>query len=176
MRLDLKESDLPEDSRIRRISTEDVEPLAKLLLESYRGTVDEEESNIDEALAEVQKTFDGDYGRFVPEASFLLEDKGRFASASLITIFQGEPLLAFSLTHPDFQRRGFAARLIGFSAEAVRKSGRDSLFLFVTKANLPAVSLYRKLGFMGDPNPPIERRKDSAPDSAESDRQTSPSF
>jgi hypothetical protein len=35
------------------------------MLESYRGTIDDEGETLDDARSEVRRTFDGDYGTFL---------------------------------------------------------------------------------------------------------------
>ncbi len=49
-------------------------------------------------------------------------------------------------THPDYQGRGLAATLIQHLVSRARKRGESS-FLHVGSANLPALTLYEKLGF-----------------------------
>lgn len=49
-------------------------------------------------------------------------------------------------THPDFRGRGLAARLSAAVAATIAARG-DQPFLHAWKDNLPAISLYEKLGF-----------------------------
>ena len=55
--------------------------------------------------------------------------------------------MTFVVGHPDMQRREIATSLIAASGEALLSAGHTRMDLFVTEANEPAVSLYRKLGF-----------------------------
>jgi GNAT superfamily N-acetyltransferase len=145
--------DLPEragrlgPSVARRIRPADEQGLAELMLAAYRGTVDDEGANLEDALGEVKRTFSGGYGDLLWEHSFLAEEGGKVLSASLVTSFEGTPLLAFSMTHPSHKRRGLAGALILKSVRSLREDGDEILFLFVSEGNLPARKLYEKLDF-----------------------------
>ena len=49
--------------------------------------------------------------------------------------------------HPDFRRRGIAEALINDLVEQLNAIGSHSLTLEVRASNVPAISLYEKLGF-----------------------------
>ena len=138
----------PERGIARRVLPGDERGLAGLMLAAYRDTADDEEQGPpQDALEEVQHTLSGKYGDFLWEHSFLIDEGGEVLSASLVTIFEGAPLLAFSVTHPSRKRRGLAGALILTSARSLRDVGNQRLVLFVSEANLPARKLYEKLGF-----------------------------
>ena len=50
--------------------------------------------------------------------------------------------------HPDFRRKGIAEALIATLEEALREKGSLALTLEVRASNVPAISLYEKLGFV----------------------------
>ena len=137
----------PESGVVRRVRSGDEQRLARLMLEAYRGTADDEGENLEDALEAVQHTLSGAYGGFLWEHSYLIEESGQALSASLVTSFEGAPLLAFSMTHPSHKRQGLAGTLILESARSLRDDGNQRLLLFVSEANLPARKLYEKLGF-----------------------------
>jgi GNAT superfamily N-acetyltransferase len=135
---------------LRRLDASDEPALAQLMLEAYRGTLDNHGERLDHAHAEVRRTFSGGYGRMLWDASFVIEAEGgqtALASASVLTLWQDRPLLAFSLTHPRARRRGLAATLIGASARTLGLQGYAQLALVVTRGNTPAERLYEKVGF-----------------------------
>jgi len=84
---------------------------------------------------------------FIPEASFVIEVDATLASASLISLFRGAPLVTHLMTHPHYKRRGLGTSALLSSANALIKQGWSSLSLYVTDSNAPALALYRKLGF-----------------------------
>ena len=49
--------------------------------------------------------------------------------------------------HPDFRRRGIAETLVNALVEELRAIGSRCLTLEVRASNVPAISLYEKLGF-----------------------------
>ena len=118
------------------------------MLEAYRGTVDDEGATLEDALKETRATLSGRYGSPLLEHSFLVEESGEaLLCASLVSRFEGAPLLAFSMTRPSHKRQGLASALILESARSLREAGHEKLLLFVTEENLPARKLYEKLGF-----------------------------
>ena len=86
----------------------DREALANLMLEAYRGTIDDEGETLEEAVAEVDRTLGGDYGDFLGAFSRVVEREQELAAACLITLFEGKPWLSVSMTRPRWKRHGFA--------------------------------------------------------------------
>jgi GNAT superfamily N-acetyltransferase len=125
----------------------DIDALAKLMDESYRGTIDHEGETLEQCAEEMCGTLSGKYGPYISEASFLAEINGVPASACLITRWQERPLIAFTMTSPNFQRKGLNRALIEKSVDALAKMGETVLYLVVTDGNTAAKNLYRKMGF-----------------------------
>src|SRR5262249_60390312 len=114
---------------------------------AYRGGADDEGETIAEALHEVDNVLVSADRPFIPEASFVIEVDAALASASLISLFRGAPLITHVMTHPHYKRRGLGVSALLSSANALRKQGWSTLSLYVTASNEPALALYRKLGF-----------------------------
>jgi GNAT superfamily N-acetyltransferase len=126
----------------------DVHQLASLIYSAYRGTVDDEGESEADALVEVQKTFGGAYGVFVPSCSAVVERGGRLLSATLVTRWQNRPFVAFSMTEPNSKRTGLARACMMTAMSRLHAAGERELSLVVTLANLPAFNLYSSLGFV----------------------------
>lgn len=122
-------------------------PLARLMLEAYRGTVDDSGETLDDAVAEVERLLGGTYGAFDPETSEVIERDGMLVSATLVTRYEGLPLVAFSMTAPAWKRRGLARAGLVRAMARLAERGESTVQLAVTKANAPAVALYISLGF-----------------------------
>ena len=75
--------------------------IGHVLLAAYRGTVDDEGEDVPGAIGEVERTMDGDYGPFLPEASFVVTNGGRVVGASLVTMLESRPFIAHVVVHPD---------------------------------------------------------------------------
>jgi GNAT superfamily N-acetyltransferase len=131
------------------ISHDDIEALGLLMLEAYRGTIDYEGETLEEAISEVRGTLEGKYGTFLSDCSYMIEERGEAVSASMVTFSEElkQPLLAFSMTHPDFKRQGMAVFLLKKTINALADRGFEDLYLVVTDGNVEAQDLYRKMGF-----------------------------
>jgi len=132
---------------LRVMSREDIPNLGRLFLSAYVGTVDYEGESEQNAIAVVRSTFDGEFGEFLGQASVVMERKDELVSASFITLWDGQPLLAFSVTALADKGSGFAGECITASMQVLEHAGYKELNLFVTTTNAPALSVYRRLGF-----------------------------
>ena len=132
---------------VRPVVRDDLPSLGRVMHRAYRGTVDDEGETELDAIGELEGTMDGKYGEFNWEASLVAEVDDVPVSSSLVTSWRGFPLLAFTVTLPEWQGRGIGNRLICQSAERLGGQGFHELRLVVTRTN-PAVHLYRKVGFL----------------------------
>ncbi|OGL41311.1 MAG: ribosomal-protein-alanine N-acetyltransferase [Candidatus Schekmanbacteria bacterium RIFCSPHIGHO2_02_FULL_38_11] len=58
-----------------------------------------------------------------------------------------EAQIANIATNPEYLKRGIGEKLMRFSLNKIRALGSKEVFLEVRMSNLPAQSLYKKLGF-----------------------------
>lgn len=126
----------------------DMPALGSLLYHAYRDTVDYEGEDEPMALAEVRKTFTGEYGAFVPECSRVVDRDGVLVSATLVTRWQERPFIAHTMTLPQHTRSGLARACMVAAMQCLRATGEAELRLVVTLANTAARSLYESLGFV----------------------------
>jgi GNAT superfamily N-acetyltransferase len=148
MRATLAEMRAPAIDGLRLPSDADVQQLASLMYSAYRGTIDDEGENEADALVEVQKTYAGAYGSFVPSCSAVVDRGGRLLSATMVTRWQDRPFVAFSMTEPGSKRTGLARACMMAAMSRLHAAGDRELGLVVTLANLPAINLYTSLGFV----------------------------
>lgn len=120
--------------------------LGDLLFEAYKGTVDDQGETLDEARQEAVDTLNGKYGPLIQETSFKVEDEAKIIAASVVVDYKG-PFLAYVAVLPEYQGKGLAKALILRVLAQLYKSKADCIRLVVTQANIPAINLYRKLGF-----------------------------
>jgi ribosomal protein S18 acetylase RimI-like enzyme len=139
-----------DDRKARSVRTEDMEALAVLLYAAYRGTIDDEGESFADALVEIEKTFRGEYGRFLPECSFVIADGEFLASACLVSLFEPHdaPLVVFLMTRPEAKRRGLARSLLQQTMNALLNAGYSRLTLVVSEGNAEAQRLYASIGFV----------------------------
>jgi GNAT superfamily N-acetyltransferase len=132
---------------LRQIRPEDAESLGRLMHDAYRGTVDDEGETLDQSVAEARDAMAGKYGEFLGRCSFLIEDGSRPVCATVVSLWDGRPLLAFVVTDPDHKGRGMGTLLIKRTIDALLEERYQELDLFVTRVNEPAVRIYERLGF-----------------------------
>ena len=132
---------------LRTLARDDTEALGRLFHAAYAGTVDDEGETEEEAIAVVRATFAGDFGVFVDDASMVVERDGQLVCAALVTVWNGKPLLAFAVTAPEWKGRGLSRQCVAAAMQALAAAGQRELHLFVTESNLPALAVYRRLGF-----------------------------
>ncbi len=138
---------LPPGLAHRHPAREDLESLAALMLDAYRGTIDDAGETLADAIEEVTAYLAGGPGEPLLECSFLALDGSRPVGACLVSLHQNSPLLAYAFTAPAAQNRGLATALIRLSMRALAARGYRRLALWVTEGNTPAERVYEKLGF-----------------------------
>ena len=138
----------PSPLPIRQPMPEDRQALARLMLDAYRDTIDDEGESLTDAENEIAKTFAGEYGQLLPGYSFLALDGDEPVSASIVTSYDGAPFLAFTMTSPRWKGKGLARHLIRECMLAIRNGGETTLALVVTAGNAPAEHLYESMGFV----------------------------
>jgi len=128
-------------------------PLAELMLDAYRGTIDDEGESLDDAIGVVESLFKGVFGVLDTGASVVFAEKGNLLAATIVTHHEDHPLVAFSMTHPTATRRGLARRGLRHAIGQLARSGCRDLRLVVTSGNLAAEALYASEGFAVVPAP-----------------------
>jgi ribosomal protein S18 acetylase RimI-like enzyme len=117
---------------------------------AFHGSADDAHyGGPDDAAADAKKVLDGHWGPVLWEASLAWELGAAIVSAVIVVSDNAHadvPLLAFAMTDPACQRRGFGQYLIEESVHRLDIAGVKELHLAVARGN-PAVTLYRRLGF-----------------------------
>jgi len=136
------------DLEIRPVTLDDADDLAALMVDAYTGELDtRSDEALDAALAEVHKFFGGLYGEPILDSSMVAVAVAGLASASLVSRYQGTPLLAMLMTASVWKQRGLARAAVQSSMNALAEKGETTLSLIVTAANRPALELSEELGF-----------------------------
>ncbi|MGA2257093.1 MAG: hypothetical protein ABSG53_20770, partial [Thermoguttaceae bacterium] len=71
----------------------DVPELGRLMYQAYLGTVDYEGETEEDAIAELNKTWEGGYGELNQGASRVYEREGRLLSTTLVNTWRGKPFI-----------------------------------------------------------------------------------
>jgi GNAT superfamily N-acetyltransferase len=149
MRCQLSPQQLSTRPDVRLVSpNSDAAALGALMLDAFRETVDYAGETLEESVTEVERVFSGASGYFLPAPSLLIEGDGRLRSATLVTLYEGAPLLAFVMTHSADKGQGLGTCLIRQSMNALLSDNYDELVLYVSVGNDAARRLYERLGFV----------------------------
>lgn len=136
------------NSQLKEITQHDVTKVAATMLEAYEGTIDQQEETLEEAILEVEKIIKNGYGAFISEASFWIEMNDEAAAVICINLWNGTPLITEIYTGKKYLHQGMANLLIRTSMNTLYQMGYDVIELNVTVANVKAIDLYEKIGFV----------------------------
>lgn len=143
------------DPQARPPTPDDAEELAQLMHEAYADTIDDEGETLDETRAVVRQWMDGEFGTPLWAVSEVTARAGRLVSATLLTIWEERPFVAFMLTAPRHQGRGLARAGLLRAINRLAAGDETVVRLVVTQGNAPAERLYERLGFRPEARPPL---------------------
>jgi hypothetical protein len=134
----------------RAIMGSDLHPLAGLMLDAYRGTIDYEGEEIGEAIAEVERYFAGADGNPpLPQHSVVLVRGATLESACLVKhwLRRNCPLVAYVMTAASRKREGLAAFVLDRTIGELRRAGHRQLRAVITDGNEASETLFQQAGF-----------------------------
>lgn len=141
---------IPEGLSLRNPEPEDHQRLAALMLDSYSGTIDDDGGIMEDAVTEVANYLRGEYGTPLLHASQIALTPDGIGAASVLITRWGRanlPLIAFVMTHPDWQRKGLAGLLLHLSLTVLKEAGESAARAVVTDGNVPSERLFAGAGF-----------------------------
>jgi ribosomal protein S18 acetylase RimI-like enzyme len=136
------------DACVRAPGWADAAAIAELMLAAYRGTIDDEGETPQETLEVVRQMFAGEFGVMLWNISEVTERDGRVVAATICTVWEGRPFVAFSVTAPEYKGRGLARAGLARAINRMAAAGDPLVRLVVTRGNTAAERLYASLGFM----------------------------
>jgi len=90
----------------------------------------------------------------------IYDDKScRFIGFAVLSVIIDEADLLMICIDPDYQRRGFGAKILSFIINKAKDLKLGNIFIEVRASNVPAISIFEKHGFN-----PIGLRADYYPD------------
>ena len=121
----------------------DRDALAALLLDAYRGTIDDEGEGEDDARAAID-----DYlGRLLPAYSLAVVEDGQPVSLSFVVLVQGRHYIDPVATSAARKRQGLGAEAVLTSLRRLHRDGVDEVGAVITDGNLASERLFARLGF-----------------------------
>jgi RimJ/RimL family protein N-acetyltransferase len=126
------------------ISRDDLHPLAQLMLDAYRGTIDSEDESLEDAVDELASYFDGEP---LLEHSFQVKaEDGVPISAVLVSQEQGDAFIGYVITDPDHKGRGLATEVVTRAVTSLQTAGFQRVVLYITEGNKPSERVFQGLG------------------------------
>ena len=117
--------------KVRPITTDDLDGLARLMLDAYIDTIDYGDEDLGDALDEVRSFFEN--GHALLDHSYLVEMEGTIASAILVSL-------------------GLARLATTTSIRSLAESGYEKVALYITDGNQPSEALFRSVGAVQIPS------------------------
>ena len=134
---------------IRSPQVVDLEDLTRLMVDAYKGTIDDWETHED-ALNEVRAYFSGERGGpQLMDCSKVYELRKKIVSACLIaesTELQ-IPVIAYIMTSAEMKRQGLARSLLITTLRGLRDLEYPEAQAVITDGNAPAEQLFIQTGF-----------------------------
>lgn len=133
---------------LRQVSASDGEALADLMLDSYRGTIDYDGEDLDDARAEVSS-----FLRAEPSLahSVIAEVGTEVASAVLVARVDRIPLVAYVMTRSGYKGRGLGRLVVRSALERLAADGHETVELFITEGNTASERLFQSVGAVPRP-------------------------
>ncbi len=129
---------------VRAISVDDLDALARLMLDAYVGTIDYDDETLDDAVDEVEAFCADPLARL--DCSFAIELDGEIVSAVLVTTFEDQPLVAYVMTAALAKGRGLAGVVTLEALHALKSNGETGVTMFITEGNTASERLFESLG------------------------------
>ena len=117
--------------------------MAVLILDAYRGTIDDEGESYDEAVAAIEEFFDE---APILDASRVALAAGRPVSALLVCVVSGSPFIHTVFTDPGHKRAGLARRLVVEALAELRDRGETEIRFGIAEGNVASERLFASLG------------------------------
>lgn len=143
--------ELPRGLALRICRPGDIPALGRLYYEAYPPGV--AGASVEEAVADIQASFDGEYGELWVEASPVVL-RGDDPVAALLTVHQAPwddvpdcPFVIELFTAPTHRRAGLGRALVAHTKGVVSRSTQTAVALRVDADNAAALALYRQVGF-----------------------------
>jgi RimJ/RimL family protein N-acetyltransferase len=131
------------DLAVRTVFPTDLDGLAGLMLDAYRGTIDFEDETYEDAVSEVRSFLDGDP---LLAHSYLALDGDEFASAVLVSVYEGEPTIGYVMTRPSYKNQRLARHLVRLAMASLGDEGHTRVALYITEGNTPSERLFAGVG------------------------------
>jgi GNAT superfamily N-acetyltransferase len=117
--------------------------LARLLLDAYRGTIDDDGEGEPEAQAAIEQYL----ARLVPDCSIVIEEDGTPVAMSFVVVVGDRHYIDPVVTAPARKGQGLGTAAVSHSLRELQHRGVDEVGAVITDGNLASERLFARLGF-----------------------------
>ncbi|NOK60810.1 MAG: hypothetical protein GFH27_549289n207 [Chloroflexi bacterium AL-W] len=129
----------------------DVRVLAELMLDAYRGTIDDDGETLDDALIEVQTYLSGERG-VVPllDDSYMAFMERAMVGVCLVGEWSAKqrPLITYIMTGSDCKGLGIGQHLLWATLCRLAEHGYFEVLAVITEGNTSSERLFSRMGFV----------------------------
>lgn len=136
--------DVTSERGIRLANDEDRDTLADLLLDAYRGTVDDEGEGVPEARQAAEDWL----ARRIAACSVVIEEGERMVAMSFVIMVDGSAYIDPVATATSWKRQGLGRRAVSASLQRLHDAGVDEVGAVITDGNVASEQLFASLGFV----------------------------
>ncbi|MEX2251053.1 MAG: hypothetical protein WD895_03145, partial [Acidimicrobiia bacterium] len=119
----------PARGEIRSPSSADVDGLSQLMLDAYVGTIDYDGESIGDARTEIEEYFSSEP---ILECSRVVEIGGEVAAATLVSLWDGSPLIAYVMTRSLRKGQGLARLVLVAALDCLARTSNRQVNAFIT--------------------------------------------
>jgi GNAT superfamily N-acetyltransferase len=131
------------DQEARNVGADDLEGLARLMLDAYRGTIDYEDETYEDAVTEVRSFLENDPAL---EHSYVVEADGMFVGGVLTQTRDEDIFIGYVMTHPEHKGAHIGRRLVHHALSRATADGYRRAVFYITQGNGPSEALFASLG------------------------------
>lgn len=131
------------DRLTRRVRGTDRDVLAALMLDAYRGTIDDEGEEIDDALTAVDQYI----ARMLHEHSFVVTENDRVVAMAFVTVGDGVHYVDPIVVAADRKRTGLGRDAVRILLDSLVSAGVTEVGATITDGNTASERLFLGLGF-----------------------------
>ena len=136
-------SDLRPHRDARQVRHDERVALAELLLAGYRGTVDDEGEELDDALAAIDEYA----GLIVEPHSVVVDGETGLVAMCFVVVFDDRYYIDPVVVHPDAKGRGLGRSVVAAVLESLAAGGVHEVGATITDGNVPSERLFASLSF-----------------------------
>lgn len=133
-----------QEDRVRPVSADDAADLADLMLDAYRGTIDYDDEDLDDAVAEVDSYLNDRHPLL--DFSRVVDADGVIMAGILLSDTESGPFIDYVMTRARYKGQGLAGLVTRHALAALSNAGHEKVVFYITAGNEPSERLFRSFG------------------------------